>query len=475
MSNKDHQPTVEELKAKAYQPMKDALELHPYYRGKIETTLKCCVRDIDDFAIWYTPGVSKPCLEIRDNPDLVYEYTNKWNTVAVVSDGTRVLGMGDIGPKAGMPVMEGKSLLYKYLGGVDGFPLMVDSKDPDDLIKVVRLLQPGLGGINLEDIANPKCFYILETLRDQCEIPVWHDDQQGTAMVTLAALINALKVVGKKIDEVRIAFIGAGASNVAITRLIFAYGANPELCTVVDSKGILHKGRSDIEKRKAEFKHKWHLCKTTNADGRTGDVAASLIKADVCIALSTPGPDIIHKDWVRTMAKDAIVFACANPIPEIWPWDAKEAGAAVVATGRSDFANQVNNSLGFPGIFRGALDVRARTITDEMCIAAAVEMAKMAEENGLTEDYIMPTMEEADVFPREAAAVAMKAIEQGVAKITDLTYEQEYQNAKRIIMRARGLVQDAMAIGYIQMPANGKPPRPTDLAKDAVTRTLPGD
>jgi malate dehydrogenase (oxaloacetate-decarboxylating) len=468
MSSGVRQLTVEELKAKAYQPMKDALELHPFYKGKIETTLKACVRDFDDFAIWYTPGVSKPCLDIRDNPDMVYEHTNKWNTVAVVSDGTRVLGMGDIGPKAGLPVMEGKSLLYRYLGGVDGFPLMVDSKDPADIIKVVKLLQPGLGGVNLEDISNPKCFYILDTLRAECEIPVWHDDQQGTACVTLAGLINALKVVGKKISDVRIAFIGAGASNVAISRLIFSYGATPALCRVVDSRGILNKARADIEARKAEYVDKWKLCNITNAEGRSGRIAEALEDADVCIALSQPGPDTIQKEWVAKMAKNAIVFACANPIPEMWPWDAKEAGAAVVATGRSDFPNQVNNSLGFPGIFRGTLDVRAKTITDEMCIAAAVEMAKLAEENGLSEDYIMPTMDEVDVFPREAAAVAMKAIEQGVAKFTNVTFDQEYQTAKRIIMRARGMVQDAMATGYIVMPEGGTAPRPTPRAMQAV-------
>jgi malate dehydrogenase (oxaloacetate-decarboxylating) len=470
MSEKETQLTVEELKAKAYQPMQEAMELHPFYRGKIETTLKCCVRDFNDFAIWYTPGVSKPCLDIRDNPEMVYEHTNKGNTVAVVSDGTRVLGMGDIGPKAGMPVMEGKSLLYKYLGGVDGFPLMVDSKDPEDIIKLVKLLQPGLGGVNLEDISNPKCFYILDTLRAECEIPVWHDDQQGTATVTLAGLINALKVVGKKIDQVRITFIGAGASNVAITRLIFAYGANPALCTVVDSKGILHKGRADIEKRKAEYQDKWKLCNITNAENRTGDIAAAFVGADVCIALSKPGPDTIRKEWISTMAKDAILFACANPIPEIWPWEAKEAGVAIVATGRSDFPNQVNNSLGFPGIFRGTLDIRASTITDEMCIAAALEMAAMAEENGLSDEYIMPTMDEADVFPREAAAVAMKAIEQGIAKISGVTFEQELINAKNIIMRARGMVQDAMATGYIKMPPDSVPPSPTASAMEAVAK-----
>jgi len=349
---------------------------------------------------------------------------------------------------------------------------MVGSKDPEDIIKVVKLLQPGLGGVNLEDIANPKCFYILDTLRAECEIPVWHDDQQGTACVTLAGLINALKVVGKKIDEVKIAFIGAGASNVAISRLIFAYGGTPELCTIVDSRGILNKERADIALRKAEYKDKWKLCNTTNAEGRSGGIAEALVGADICVALSQNGPDVIQKEWVSKMAKDSIVFACANPIPEMWPWDAKEAGAAIVATGRSDFPNQVNNSLGFPGIFRGSLDVRARTITDEMCIAAAVEMAKLAEENGLRDDYIMPTMDEVDVFPREAAAVAMKAIEQGVAQFTNVSFEQEYENAKKIITRARGLVQDAMATGYIRMPEGSTAPEPSDMAIQAAMQAV---
>jgi malate dehydrogenase (oxaloacetate-decarboxylating) len=454
-------PTKDELLAKAKKPAADAMELHPFYRGKIETTLKCCVRDFNDFAIWYTPGVAAPCRAIQADPELVYQHTNKWNTVAVVSDGTRVLGLGDIGPKAGMPVMEGKSLLYKYLGGVDGFPLMLDTKDPDKIIETVKLLQPGLGGVNLEDLSQPKCFRILDTLREQCEIPIWHDDQQGTATVTLAGFINALKIVGKKIDQVKIAFIGSGASNVACSRLIFAYGADPARCMMVDTKGILHKGRTDIEQRKAEFVDKWKYCNITNAEQRTGGIEQALKDVDVCIALSTPGPDVIKKEWVQTMANDAIVFVCANPIPEMWPWDAKEAGAAVVATGRSDFPNQVNNSVGFPGIFRGTLDVRAKTITDEMCIAAAVEMAKMAEEKGLRPDYIMPTMDDVDVFPREAAAVAMKAIEQGIARITNVTYEQEYEFAKKMIMRARGLVHDAMATGYIELPKGSVAPKPS--------------
>ncbi len=470
MPDQEHQPTVEELKAKAYQPMEDAMKLHPFYRGKIETTLKCCVRDFNDFGIWYTPGVSKPCLEIKDDPEKAYEHTNKWNTVAVISDGTRVLGMGDIGPKAGLPVMEGKSLLFRYLGGVDGFPLMVDTKDPDRFIEFVKLVQPGLGGVNLEDIAQPKCFRILDTLREECEIPVWHDDQQGTACVTLAGLVNALKVVGRRIDEVSIAFIGSGASNVAISRLIFAYGADPEKCRIVDSKGILHRGRDDIKKVKDEWRDKWKYCQITNAEQRTGGIADALKGADVCIALSKPGPDTIEKDWIKAMAADPIVFICANPIPEMWPWDAKEAGAAVVATGRSDFPNQVNNSVGFPGIFRGTLDVRAKTITDEMCIAAAEELAKVAEDKGLSADSIMPTMDDWEVFPREAAAVAMKAIEQGIALRKDLTYEQEIAEATAIIARARGLVQDAEALGYIKMPEGSHAPAPTMQALKAVAR-----
>ncbi|OGO34478.1 MAG: malate dehydrogenase, partial [Chloroflexi bacterium RBG_16_56_8] len=334
------------------------------------------------------------------------------------------------------------------LGGVDGVAIMLDTKDPDEIIKTVKLLQPSFGGVNLEDLSQPKCFRILDTLRAECEIPIWHDDQQGTATVTLGGLINALKVVRKKIGEVSIAFIGCGASNVAISRLIYSYGANPALCRMVDSKGILHKGRTDIELRKAEFVDKWKLCNITNAEQRTGGIADALRGADVCIALSTPGPDVLRKEWISAMAKDSIVFACANPIPEMWPWDAKEAGAVVVATGRSDFPNQVNNSLGFPGIFRGTLDVRAKTITDEMCIAAAVAMAEMAEEKGLSPDYIMPLMDEWEVFPREAVAVAMKAQEQGIARLT-LTAEEEFKYASAIIKRSRDLTQSMMKEGFI--------------------------
>ena len=442
---------IDELLAKAKKPSGDAMELHPFYRGKIETALKCCVRDFDDFAIWYTPGVAAPCRAIAEDPDLVYEYTNKWNTVAVVSDGTRVLGLGDIGPKAGLPVMEGKALLYKYLGGVDGVPIMLDTKDPDDIINAVTMLQPGFGGVNLEDISQPKCFYVLDTLREKADIPVWHDDQQGTATVTLAALINALKIIGKEMSEVKIAFVGTGASNVACSRLIFGWGADPAKCAMVDSKGILGTHRKDLEMRKAEFVDKWHLCQITNAEGRQGGIPDAMKGADVVIALSRSGPGVIQAEWVEAMADDAIVFACANPVPEIWPWEAKAAGGRIVATGRSDFPNQVNNSLGFPGIFRGALDVRARTITDEMCFAAAKALADHVGDD-LNEERILPTMDDWEVFPREAAAVAMKAQEQGVARL-QLSYDELFDQARRIIKRSRDLTHMMMDQEFIQMPA----------------------
>ncbi len=441
---------VEELLAKAKKPSADAMRLHPFYRGKIETTLKCTVHSFADFAIWYTPGVAAPCKAIQADPELVYEYTNKWNTVIVVSDGTRVLGLGDIGPKAGLPVMEGKALLYKYLGGVDGIPIMLDTKDPDAIINTVLMLQPGFGGVNLEDIANPKCFYILDTLREKADIPVWHDDQQGTATVTLAGLINALKFVDKKMSDVKIAFIGTGASNVACSRLIFGWGADPAKCFMVDSKGILGKHRKDLEMRKAEYKDKWKLCNITNEEGRQGSMADAIKGTDVVIALSQSGPGVLQPEWIKAMNKDAVVFACANPVPEIWPWEAKEAGAVVVATGRSDFPNQVNNSLGFPGIFRGTLDVRAHTITDEMCFAAAKALADHVGDR-LDADHILPDMDDWEVFPREAAAVAMKAVEQDLATIPT-TFEQELENAKRIIKRSRDLTSMMMKENFISEP-----------------------
>jgi len=446
--------TKEELLAKAQKPAEDAMKLHPFYRGKMQTIPRCAIRDFNDFAIWYTPGVAAPCRAIEADKEKAYEYTNKWNTIAVVTDGTRVLGLGDIGPEAGMPVMEGKALLFKYLGGVDAVPICLDTKDPDEIIQAVKWLQPSFGGINLEDFSNPKCFRILDTLRKEMDIPVWHDDQQGTAAVTLAALINALKIVGKKKEDAKIAVIGIGAANVAILRVMFGDGYKPENMIIVDSKAILHPGRSDLEQQQKENPYKWDLCLKTNPDKRTGDIAEALKGMDVCISLSRSGPDVIKPEWVKNMAKDAIMFACANPIPEIWPWEAQEAGARIVATGRSDFVNQVNNSTGFPAIFRGALDVRARTITDEMCITAAYELAKYAEDKGINEEYITPTMDETEAFIREAVAVGMKAQEQGVARLK-VSREELTKRADKMIRESREMAALLMKEGYI-------PPAPKD-------------
>ncbi len=440
--------TVQELLDQAEKPGRDAMRLHPFYRGKIETVPKCCIRDFDDFGIWYSPGVAQPCLDIQAHPETVFDHTNKANFVAVITDGTRVLGLGDIGPEAALPVMEGKALLYKYLGGVDAFPICLDTKDPDKIVETILLLQPTFAGVNLEDISHPKCFDILNAAREKARIPVWHDDQQGTATVVLAGLINALKIVNKKMGEVRVAMAGAGASGVRTAWLMVAAGVRPENIIMCDSKGTLHRERTDLQ---AGFKQKWELAQATNADALKGDLPDAMKGADVLIGLSRPGPDTVKKEWIAGMAPDPIVFACANPVPEIFPWDAKEAGARIFATGRSDFPNQINNSLGFPGIFRGTLDVRARTITDEMCIAAAREIAQCAEDQGIHEEHIIPTMDEWEVFPREAVAVGLKAIEQGVAGI-ELGEKELYEIASSRIRRARESAGVLMQEGIIKMP-----------------------
>jgi malate dehydrogenase (oxaloacetate-decarboxylating) len=441
---------VEALLSKAKKPSEDAMRWHPFYRGKVATASKVPVRDLQDLGVWYSPGVAAPCLAIRDHPELVWEHTNRANVIAVVSDGTRVLGLGSIGPRAGLPVMEGKALLFKYLGGVDAVPLCLDTKDPEDIIRTVKLIQPSFGGINLEDISQPKCFSILKTLRNDpdLEIPVWHDDQQGTSTVVLAGLINALKVVGKKMSDIKVVMLGLGAAQVVTVELLEASGLHLGNLIAVDSRGILHRDRQDIEAQQASFPTKWRICLGGNAEDRRGGIGEALRGADVCLAFSKPGPGTIKPEWAKGMAKDAIIFACAQPVPEIWPWEAQEAGVRVFGTGRSDFPNQINNSLGFPAIFRGTLDVRARTITDEMCLAAAQELAQCAEDRGIHEDYIVPDMEDWEVFPREAVAVAMKAQQQGVARLT-ATREELYAKASATIKASRDGVQLLMKEGMI--------------------------
>lgn len=435
----------------AQRPARESVRLHRFYRGKMETVPKCPVRSMEDFSLWYSPGVAAPCEEIAADSRKAYDYTWKWNTIAVVSDGTRVLGLGDIGPEAAMPVMEGKALLYRYLGGVDAVPICLDTRDPDELIRTVELIQPSFGGINLEDISHPKCFRILDTLRSRARIPVWHDDQQGTATATLAGLINALKVVEKERSSVRVAFVGAGAANVACARLLFAWGVRPELALVVDSRGILGTHREDLKARRNEFPEKWELAVSTNPEQRTGGIAEALDGADVVISLAKPGPGTILPEWISSMAERAIVFSCANPTPEIWPWEAKEAGAEIVATGRSDFPNQVNNSLVFPGVFRGALDVRASTITDSMCFAAANAIADRVGE-ALGPNRIIPTMAEWEVVPHVAAAVGVQAQADGVSG-SARTYTELHEHAQTIIARSREISRTMLESGQIPDPA----------------------
>jgi malate dehydrogenase (oxaloacetate-decarboxylating) len=442
------EPTQSERRTEG--PAEQALRLHPHYRGKVQIMPKCPVRGMEDFAVWYTPGVAASSRAIATDPELVWSHTNRANSIAIVSDGSRVLGLGDIGPEAGLPVMEGKALLFKYLGGVDAVPICVDTSSADELVAVVEALQPSFGGVNLEDISQPMCFEVLDRLRASLSIPVWHDDQQGTATVVVAALRNALEIVQKPIDEVRIALVGIGAANMAVYRLLPAAGVDPGRIVACDRGGILHPGRSDIELQQDRFPDKWKVCLESNAERQTGGIADALRGADVCLAFSSPGPDTIEPAWVSAMADDAIVFACANPTPEIWPWVATEAGARVVATGRSDFPNQVNNSLGFPGIFRGVLDVRASRITDEMALAAADVLAGFARRRGL-EHGLLPTMAEWEVVPDIAVATAVEAQRQGLARL-DTTPEELADHARHVILDARRATELLFESGIIPPP-----------------------
>jgi len=431
-----------------------AASAHKFYRGKIVSMPKAGIYGFNWFNVYYTPGVSMVSTTIRDNNDASFELSNRGNLVAVVSDSTRVLGDGDVTPSGGLGVMEGKAFLMKYLGGVDGVALCCNSynkegkHDPDKIIEFVKMLEPSFGAVNLEDISQPNCFKVLDTLREECDIPVWHDDAQGTASVTLAGLTNALKVVGKDLKDVRVVLMGAGAANSTIARLILADGADPEKMVVFDTKGGLHKGRDDV-KADTAFYRKWEICEATNPKRIDSEVEA-FKGADVVIGASQPGA--IKPEWIGTMGPKPIVFACANPVPEIYPYAAKDAGAYVVATGRGDFPNQVNNSIGFPGILKGALLVRARKITDEMAIAAAHAVAKFAEEKkGINPDYIMPTMEETEVFAMEAADVAMQAIKDGVAR-TALSWDDVYNTTLADVKEARSIIELLQAQKFIKAP-----------------------
>ena len=386
----------------------ESLKLHYEKKGKIEVVSTVPVKDKHDLSVAYTPGVAQPCLEIQKDVDKSYELTRRWNLCLVVTDGSAVLGLGDIGPEAGMPVMEGKCVLFKQFGGVDAFPLCVKSHDVDEIVRTIQLISGSFGGVNLEDISAPRCFEIEQKLKECCDIPIFHDDQHGTAVITLAGLTNALKVVGKQLDEVRIVMNGAGAAAIAIAKLLLAAGAKD--VTLCDRSGAIYEGReSGMNPVKDE------MARVTNREKRQGSLADMLVGADVFIGVSAPGA--VTTEMVKTMNKDAIIFACANPTPEIFPDEARAGGAAVIATGRSDFPNQINNVLAFPGIFRGAFDVRARDINEEMKVAAANALAGLISDEELTPDYIIPAAFDPRVGKAVAAAVAQAARDSGVARI----------------------------------------------------------
>ena len=385
------------------------------------------------YNVWYTPGVSLVSTTVRDKPEESFRLSNRSNLVAVVSDSTRVLGDGDVGAAGGLGVMEGKAMIMKQLGGVDAVALCIDSRDkngkhdPAVLIDFVKRVQHSFGAINLEDISQPNCYRVLDELRESCDIPVWHDDQQGTACVTLAALMNSLRLAGKNLSTARFVFFGAGSANTTSLRLLLTAGADPRKCVMFDSKGALHKGRKDIQKD-PRFRRKWEICQKTNPNGAIS-VLKACTGADALIALSRPGPGVVKPEWVRAMAAKPIVFACANPVPEIYPHDARQAGAFVVATGRGDYPNQVNNSVCFPGLLKGALLARAKAITDGMAIAAAKSLAGFAWKRGVTTESIIPRMDERALYPTEAADVAMAAAREGVARESNLTWRGVYDRA----------------------------------------------
>lgn len=385
----------------------DALKKHEEWQGKIEIKVRAEVGNKADLAVAYTPGVAKPCIEISNDVNKSYTYTRRWNTVCVVTDGTAVLGLGDIGPEAGMPVMEGKCVLFKEFGDVDAIPLCIRSKDVDEIVNTISLLAGSFGGVNLEDISAPRCFEIERRLKEVCDIPIFHDDQHGTAVVVLAAMINGLRIVDKKIEDVEAVVNGSGAAGIAITKLLMSMGLkNVVLC---DRKGAIYEGREDLNSEKTL------MAEITNKQMKKGTLEEVIKGADVFIGVS--GPNTVTPEMVKSMAKDPIIFALANPIPEIMPEDAKAAGARVVGTGRSDFPNQINNVLAFPGIFRGALDVRASDINDEMKIAAAEALANLVSEDELNPDFVIPDPFNKDVAKSVADAVAKAARESGVARI----------------------------------------------------------
>ncbi|AGO61710.1 NAD(P)-dependent malic enzyme [Ferroplasma acidarmanus] len=413
---------------------KTAIEISKKYRGKIRTLSKVPITGMGDFSSLYTPGIAAVSKKIQADKELVYELTGKWNSVAILTDGTRVLGIGNVGPEASIPVMEGKALLFNYLGGVNAIPIPLVVNNNEEFITAAKAIQPYFGGYNLEDIQSPRCFFLLESLQKSMDIPVWHDDQLGTASIILAGVINALRILNKKKEEVKIVFNGAGAANIAAIYLFGAAGFDKGNIIAIDSKGIIEPDRQDIDALMFKNPWKYKIALETNKERIKGDPANAFKGADVVISASVSIPGTIKDEWIRSMNRDPVIFALANPLPEIWPGDAKKAGARIVATGRSDFPNQINNSMVFPGVFRGVLDARAKGVNFGIMVAASYAIADFIKEP--TEDHIVPSMEDFDLFPRVASIVARKCVESGLARKSDST-EGFYREASEIINNNR--------------------------------------
>ncbi len=424
-----------------------SVKLARFYKGKINSIPNVPIKKLSDFSVWYTPGIAKVSLDIAANKDESFELTGRWNSVAILTDGTRVLGLGNVGPEAAMPVMEGKALIFNYLGGVNAVPIPIRISSQEEFFKVASALESAFGGFNLEDIESPKCFFLLESLQKALSIPVWHDDQLGTASVILAGLVNSLKIVGKKREDVTIALVGSGAANIATAHLLEAAGFKSGNIIMVDSKGILQPEREDMDQLMLTNPWKYKLAMRTNSQRIKGGIEKAFKGVDAVISASRSDPNFMKQDWIRTMGKDPIVFALANPSPEIWPEKAIEAGAKIVATGRSDFPNQINNSLIFPAVFRGVLDARSKGVNFKVMVTASEEVAAYVENP--TADHIVPSMQDLDLFPKVAAAVAYTTVQEKLARKTD-SRQGFYRTAKEIIDTNRQRYSKLLDSGMIK-------------------------
>ncbi len=424
-----------------------AVEYSRFYKGKIKTFPNVPIRSLKDFSYWYTPGVAEVSKVINKNPDESFDLTGRWNSIGIVTDGTRVLGIGNVGPEAAMPVMEGKAMLFNLLGGVNAIPLPLRTSTGEEFINVVKALEPSFGGFNLEDIESPKCFFVLRDLQKELKVPAWHDDQLGTACIILSGLINSLRITGRKMADTRVTLVGSGAANIAAANLMIEAGFKPGNIIMVDSRGILHPEREDLDKLMISNPWKYELALKTNEERKQGGICEALKGSDAVVSASKSEPGVIRNEWISSMNKDAIVFALANPLPEIWPEDAIASGAKVVATGRSDFPNQINNSLVFPGIFRGVLDARSRGVNFRIMVKAAYEIANYI--NNPEPERIVPTMDDWELFPQVASAVARATVDEGLARKND-SREGFLKTAREIISSNREAIEKNMEIGLIK-------------------------